>query len=159
MHKFSILHILIIMASIYIWNNKNCNASTERDLLQDTIPESKCDGEFDYSRMILTLIPMFILFLNMKSISNMNQMLMIYAYIISLNALKNILNNSHNFNIVYPLIVTNCLLLIYWNITGPIYTYLYLLTCSIFELSRRYMNSTQLIDDLLYIHGIFYFTK
>lgn len=159
MHKFRILHILIIMISIYIWNNKNNHISTERDILHDIIPKSNFDFTFDYSRIVLSLIPMIVLFLNKKSISIANQMLMIYAYIISLNALKTVLNTSHTFNIVFPFIVTNCLLLIYWNVSSPVYTYLYILICSVFELSRRYTNSTHLINDLLLIHSIFYFTK
>lgn len=151
MHELSILHIFLILFTIFV----SCNFPKTN--MKKTI------NDIDYSQLIFLFSPLILLILKSEHTKPLEHLIILYSYMLSINTLKNKLdNNACESNLTFPFIISICLILIYWRLVKYdqiIFVYIYILIFLLYEFNKKYINFNQIINDLLITHFIFQLTK
>ena len=149
MHELSILHIFLILFTIFVSFNFS--------------RKTKLTKNIDYSHCILIFSPLILVLFKSQNTKPLQHLIVLYSYMLSINTTKNKIDNEIcESNISYPFIISACLILIFWRLINPdqiILIYLYILIFLIYEYKKNYITLNQGINDLLITHFIFQLTK
>ena len=157
------IQFIFIVLSIYIINLKNKNKKcATKDVMYKVIPKSENGKGYDLTKLCLMFAPLILLIKKSNSPIPLEHLTSLFSYIIFIHLLKTTSTDLPCENLSVSFVISTCILLLYWNVVNQndIYsTYFYILLYSIFELSRRNTTTSNIINDLLITHFMFYLSK
>jgi len=163
MNNLTYFHIIFIFFGIYIINNSKKSAKyIVNDVTYKVIPKSENKKGYDLTKLCLMFAPLILLIKRSNSSFPLEHLSSLFSYILFIHLLKTKSTDLPPENLSNSFVISTCILLLYWNIVNKneIYsTYFYIILYGIFELSRRNITTSNLINDILITHFVFYLTK
>lgn len=157
MQALTVFHVMLLLFSIFCSINFSQN---NEEYIYKLIPKTNV-AQLDIPHIILLILPFIFILFKSNNINPLKHIIILYTYIQCINSIKNTLSKNVS-NSTYPLILTFYLIIVYWKLIDNnklIYLYGYITLFVIFQISRRYIELHQIINDYLISHFIFYITK
>ena len=170
MTSVTFLHIFLFAFSYITLNNiikhpliKNDNTFNHvNDNIYQIIPKTEYSGPHDIVRIIFACAPLIYLLKMSNTSKPLEHLTVLMSFILCIKSFKKLSNSSNDHNISFSFVIASSIALVYWKIipyTDVNIIYVYIALFAIFDLSRRNIHSSQIINDLILVHSVFYISK
>lgn len=170
MYTVTFINVFLLVTSYIVLNNvlnfKKINMSVQKvsngDNVYKIIPKTKANDPNDLIRLCLAVAPMLYLLKKSNTSKPIEHLTVLMSFILTVKSMKRLTNTDTDNNLLFSYVIASCISLVFWKIIDykdVNLIYLYITLFAIFELSRRNINSSQIINDLILVHSVFFFTK
>lgn len=170
MHTVTFFNVFLFVASYVVLNNvlnikqmtMSVNKISNEDNVQKIIPKTIPNDPNDLVRLSMAVAPIIFLLNKSNTSKPVEHLTVLLSFILSVKSLKRLTNTDTDDNLIFSFVVASCISLVFWKIIeykDANLIYIYICLFAIFELSRRNINSSQIINDLILVHSLFFFTK